>query len=164
MAEPETSMKLMNAIAVTAYLAAAGTALATPAEKPMHLLCKGDGDADVSVHLNSKKQFGHILSCVSGPFISDMTPCAPNGGYGLSASTGSAALVGVVMRPQEYQRHLGGVTAFNRQGEDVTFMGGFMGSNGLQTSWTLKLDPEGNAVVRDKEGSTPYKCKPYTPQ
>ncbi|AYG65114.1 MULTISPECIES: hypothetical protein [unclassified Rhizobium] len=155
-------MKLVKAIAA-AYLAVAGTALAAPAEKPTHLLCKGDGDANVYVHLNSKKQFGHILSCISGPFISDMTPCAPNGGYGLSASTGSAALVGVVMRSQEYQRHLGGVTGFNRQGDDVTFTGGFMGSNGLQTAWTLKLDPEGNAVVRDQEGSTPYKCKPYIP-
>lgn len=156
-------MKLMNAIAATAYLAAAGISMAAPAEKPMDLLCKGDGNDNVYVHLNSKKQFGHVLSCVSGPFVADMTPCAPNGGYGLSAPTGSAALVGVVMRSQEYQRHLGGVTGFNRQGDDVTFTGGFMGSNGLQTSWTLKLDPEGNAVVRDKGGSTPYTCKPYTP-
>ena len=156
-------MNLMNAIAAAAYLAATGMALAAPAEKPMHLLCKGDGIDNVYVHLNSKKQFGHVLSCVSGPFIADMMPCAPNGGYGLSSPTGSADLVGVVMRSQDYQRHLGGVTAFTRQGDDVTFTGGFMGSNGLQTSWTLKLDPEGNAVVRDKEGSIPYKCKPYTP-
>lgn len=156
-------MKLINAIAVTVYLAAAGVSMATPAEKPMHLLCKGDGSDSVYVNLNSKKQFGHVLSCVNGPFVSGMTPCAPDGGYGLSAPTGSAALVGVVMRRQDYQRHLGGVTGFNREGDDVTFTGGFMGSNGLQTSWTLKLDPEGNAVVRDKDGSTPYQCKPYAP-
>ena len=156
-------MNLINAIAAAVYLAATGVALAAPAEKPMHLLCKGEGSDNVYVHLNSKKQFGHILSCVSGPFITDMTPCAPDGGYGLSAPTGSAALVGVVMRSQGYQRHLGGVTGFTRQGDDLTFTGGVMGSNGLQTSWTLKLDPEGNAVVRDKEGSIPYRCEPYTP-
>jgi hypothetical protein len=155
-------MKLMNAIAAATYLAATGMALAAPVDKPMHLLCKGDDTDNLYVHLNSNKQFGHILSCVSGLFIVDMTACAPNGGYGLSAPTGSAALVSVVMRRQDYQRHLGGVTGFTRQGDDVTFTGGFMGSNGLQTSWTLKLDPEGNAVVRDKEGSTPYRCEPYT--
>lgn len=156
-------MNFMPTIAAIAYLAAAGMALGATAEKPMHLLCKGDGSDNIYVHLNSQKQFGHILSCVSGSFITDMTACAPDGGYGLSAPTGSAALVGVVMRPRDYQRHLGGVTGFTQQGDDVTFTGGLMGTNGLQTSWTLKLDPEGNAVVRDKAGSTPYKCERYTP-
>lgn len=155
-------MNFMLTIAAITYFAVAGMTLAASTEKPMHLLCKSDGTDNVYVHLNSEKQFGHILSCVSGPFIADMTPCAPDGGYGLSAPTRAAALVGVAMRSQDYQRHLGGVTGFNRQGDDMTFTGGFMGSNGLQTSWTLKLDPEGNAVVRDKEGSTPYRCEPYT--
>ncbi|TIX92098.1 hypothetical protein BSK43_006800 [Rhizobium sp. P44RR-XXIV] len=152
-------MNFMTTITAIVYLAATGMALAAPT----HLLCKGDGSDTVYVHLNSKKQFGHILNCVGGPFITDMTACAPDGGYGLSAPSGTAALVGVVMRPKDYQRHLGGVTGFTRQGDDVTFTGGVMGSNGLQTSWTLKLDAEGNAVVRDKAGSTPYKCEPYAP-
>ncbi|OCI96869.1 hypothetical protein A6U86_14660 [Rhizobium sp. AC27/96] len=156
-------MNVMNAIAAILYLAATEMALAAPADKPMHLLCKDDGSDTVYVHLNSRKQFGHVLNCVSGPFSTDMTACAPDGGYGLSAPTGTAALIGVVMRPKDYQRHLGGVTGFSRQGDDVTFTGGVMGSNGLQTSWTLKLDAEGNAVVRDKAGSTPYKCERYTP-
>lgn len=157
-------MRIANAIfGALSFVCCAGIAIAAPTSKPVHLLCKGDGHDSIYVHLNSKKQFGHVLSCVSGPFVAGMTPCAPNGGYGLSAPTGSAALVGVAMRRQEYQRHLGGVTGFTWQGDDVTFTGGFMGSNGLQTSWTLKLDPEGNAVVRDSDGSTPYQCKPYVP-
>jgi hypothetical protein len=39
-------------------------------------------------------KFSASLNCISGSFISDMTPCAPDGGFGLSYPTGDASLSG----------------------------------------------------------------------
>ncbi|NLR99845.1 hypothetical protein HGP17_23740 [Rhizobium sp. P38BS-XIX] len=146
---------LITAIGV----AISGAAMAAAMDKPMHLVCSDDGADKIDIRLNSTQKFGHTLSCISGPSVTGMTACAPNGGYGLSAPTGSTALVGAVMSAKEYQRHLGGVTSLSWKGEDVAFTGGFMGTNGLQTAWTLKVDLGGSAVFRDRQGSTPYTCQ-----
>ncbi|MGB3584829.1 MAG: hypothetical protein WBA40_27465 [Roseiarcus sp.] len=66
------------------------------------ILCSHTGRLNVVITLGASKQFGRILNCISGDFIVDMTPCAPDGGYGLSAGTGSAPLVSIVDRWQDY--------------------------------------------------------------
>jgi hypothetical protein len=73
------------------------------------LLCQSQGNADVVISLKDRQAFRHNLDCISGDFISDMTPCAPEAGFGLSAPTGRASLVAVVDRWQDYIDHLGGV-------------------------------------------------------
>jgi hypothetical protein len=69
------------------------------------ILCEIAGKPNVVITLGAKRQFGRILNCISGDFIVDLTPCAPNQGFGLSAGTGSAALVAVVNRWQDYATH-----------------------------------------------------------
>lgn len=89
------------------------------------ILCTRVGGPDVVITLGARKQFGHVLNCISGNFTVDLTPCAPDGGYGLSAGTGSAPLVAIVDRWQDYISHLGGVTGNWTNDHEIRFSGGF---------------------------------------
>jgi hypothetical protein len=89
------------------------------------ILCEIAGKPNVVITLGAKRQFGRMLNCISGDFIVDLTPCAPNQGFGLSAGTGSAALVAVVNRWQDYATHLGGVTGNFVNDHEIYFSGGF---------------------------------------
>ena len=40
-------------------------------------------------------EFGQPLHCIDAPGLYDLTPCAPDGGWGLSAGTGLAGLTSV---------------------------------------------------------------------
>jgi hypothetical protein len=96
----------------------------TPSAKEQ-ILCNHTGKPDVVITLGASKQFGRILNCISGDFIVDLTPCAPDGGYGLSAGTGSAPLVAIVDRWQDYVTHIGGITSNFTNDDSIHFSGGF---------------------------------------
>jgi hypothetical protein len=89
------------------------------------ILCTHPGKPDVVITLGATRQFGRTLNCISGDFIADLTPCAPDGAYGLSAGTGSAPLVAVVNRWQDYMTHLGGVTSNFINDHEIYFSAGF---------------------------------------
>lgn len=89
------------------------------------ILCSHTGRPDVVITLGANKQFGRILNCISGDFIADMTPCAPDGGYGLSAGTGSAPLIAIVDRWQDYATHTGGIASNFTNAHSISFSGGF---------------------------------------
>lgn len=144
-----------------AALAASGSPV-TAAE----VLCTHEGGADVTIALSSRESFGHKLSCIAGDFVEDMTPCAPDGGYGLSAPTGDARLVGVAMdwREPAYANHInGGVTQFFSTPAKYYFAGGVMGwpRPGLNENWRFevsRLTGEGTLTV----GISPpvlYRCR-----
>lgn len=98
------------------------------------ILCSHPGQSDVVITLGAIRQFGRTLNCISGDFIVDITPCAPDGAYGLSAGTGSAALVAVVNRWQDYMTHIGGVTNNFFNDHEIYFSAGF---NSPQSSTTI---------------------------
>jgi hypothetical protein len=113
-------MRKQAALALFAILALPVTATAKE-----QILCENAGKPNVVITLGAKRQFGRILNCISGDFIADLTPCAPDQGFGLSAGTGNAALVAVVDRWQDYATHLGGVTGNFVKGHEIYFSGGF---------------------------------------
>jgi len=88
--------------------------------------CTSQDRPEVVISLHARTAFGHELSCIKAKFISDMTPCAPAGGFGLSAPTGDARLVAVAMdwHDREYSTHTGGVTAFLSDEAQYYFQGG----------------------------------------
>jgi len=102
--------------------------------------CQSNNHSNVFITLNARKQFGHTLNCISGDFVADMTPCAPNGGFGLSYPTGTAALSRVVKRWQDYGDHFGGVASNNISETRMTFSGGFMSSQGFEEKWDFIVD------------------------
>ena len=120
------------------------------------------GGSDVVVALDSFKKFKRTFNCVSGPFVVDLSGCAPSGAYGLHSPTGSASLIGVVDRWQDYMSHLGGITSSSVTDHDIAFTGGFVGPNrGYRASWGFsvsrltgvgRLEEEGGAV-------STYSCK-----
>ena len=130
---------------------------AVPASAKSLILCKAPGRRDVVMSLQDRQFRGRTLDCISGDFIADLTPCAPPGGYGLSGPTGSAPLVQVVDRWQDYGDHSGGVVGHYITADKMAFFGGshFQGS-GYKEDWsfianrltgTADLSEEGKPVV-----------------
>src|SRR4051794_35761392 len=77
--------------------------------------CATKGKPEVVMSLNSERvrpvldRVTKVVSCIEGEFIEDMTPCATNGGFGLSYPTGAASLASIVNRWQDAHGHFGGV-------------------------------------------------------
>ena len=117
------------------------------------ILCKAVGQQDVAMSLRDRQFRGRMLNCMSGAFIADMTPCAPPGAYGLSAPTGSAALVAVVDRWQAYADHLGGVAGHYVTADTMGFSGGSNGpSKGYQEQWSFTASRmTGQAELREAD-------------
>lgn len=124
------------------------------------ILCKaiGKGD-DVLISLSSESKFGRVLNCISGDFVIDLTPCAPEGAYGLSAPTGSADLVGVANSWRDYENHIGGVVSSFVSADKIRFTGGFMG-NEYRQEWEFSVSRlTGNGQLKLSAGRTvKYRC------
>ena len=80
----------------------------TTADAKDAILCVSKNAPEVVITLNAERMLTRNVSCISGEFVVDMTPCAPNGGYGLSYPTGEARLSRIVSRWQDYGNHHGG--------------------------------------------------------
>jgi hypothetical protein len=70
--------------------------LPTPLFAREQILCQTTGQSNVVITLGSQTKFGRVLDCIAGDFAYDMTPCAPDGGFGLSYPTG---LQGALVSP-----------------------------------------------------------------
>ncbi|ETD90667.1 hypothetical protein ACTTAL_10480 [Rhodobacter capsulatus] len=94
---------LLLAIVLGACPAAAQTG------KPANVLlgCRSATGEDFLIELFRPTQFGP-LHCVDGLMIVDMTPCAPDAGWGLSYPTGRASLREVTQMWAIAHRHGGG--------------------------------------------------------
>jgi hypothetical protein len=175
-----------NKLIIFAFVAAA--VLPSTLSAKEQILCTHAGAHDVIVTLGASRQFGRTLDCIAGDFIADMTPCAPSGGYGMSAGTGSAPLIGIVDRWQDYLSHVGGVTGTFTNDRQIYFSGGFNApvsnrtinqnresvglppvpggdrvpqGQGYQELWTFSVNRlTGNAILKRKD--TPpfdYTCR-----
>ena len=131
------------------------------------LLCWSKDRLNMTVTLDLSQFKGRQLSCVSGAFIKDLTPCAPEGAYALSAPTGTAAIVDVVERWQDYANHDGGVFNFTRTPTDLIFDAGFnRPDKGFHEAWMFQIDRiSGTAVLSvTNEASTVYHCNKVKPK
>lgn len=124
-----------------AFLFLVGMALPAQAFASQIIRCEKPGIEPVTITIDAFKKFGASLNCIEGDFIADMTPCAPNGGYGLSAPTGTASLVDVVWRWQDYGDHFGGIADTHINDTTMYFNGGFYSGNQKWSSqWSFKID------------------------
>lgn len=96
---------LLKASMLFALLAVSNPALADP--KPMLLTCQSEDDENFTIELFSRTSFGP-MHCIKGLLIVDMTPCAPDGGWGLSYPTGRANISETTQLWAIAARHFGG--------------------------------------------------------
>ncbi len=122
-------------LAVTTLMTAASPAMAE------QIRCTAQGKDPVVISLKSQRYAGRELSCISGNFVADLTPCAPSKAFSLSAPTGSAAIVGVVDRWQDYAKHDGGVVGYFKSHTTIAFTGGFnTPDGGYEDEWSFTVD------------------------
>ncbi|MBN8900187.1 MAG: hypothetical protein J0H57_04065, partial [Rhodospirillales bacterium] len=129
---------------------------------PPTILCQSHNQPDVTLLQKDRMLAGKNLDCIVGAFVSDLTPCAPRGGFGLSAPTGSVALVGVTDRWQDYTDHLGGITGHAVTSDRIIFSGGFNSpSGGYDEKWRFevsRLSGKG-LLVQDGKPEVEYSCR-----
>ncbi|MCF4130271.1 hypothetical protein [Methylobacterium sp. SyP6R] len=142
-----------------------------PASAKDVIRCQAKGQPDVIMTLDGERKFGRVLSCIKGDFVADMTPCAPNGGYGLSYPTGSASLAKVVDRWQDYADHLGGITGYAADVSSLRFDGGFYSPNQRKrgawgSHWAFKVDRLTGKATLMQEGKPDigYACAKARPR
>ncbi len=113
--------------------------------------------------LDAQRMLNRTVSCISGSFVADMTPCAPNGEFGLSYPTGSASLSKIVNHWQDYGDHLGGVVSYTNSPQSISFSGGFM-SDSYKPEWSFtanRLTGTAKLVIekgQDEAGQYEYVC------
>jgi hypothetical protein len=126
--------------------------------------CETEGKTPIMITLNAMRMFSKTLNCIRADFLVDMTPCAPNGGFGLSAPTGTAGLIGVVMRWQDAADHHGGVVRNFLTESQIYF-------SGLSSDWEFDVNrTTGRAILTInedeiegmKKGKYMYDCKVAT--
>ncbi|MCJ2042523.1 hypothetical protein MKK55_26770 [Methylobacterium sp. J-059] len=134
--------------------------------------CTAKGQPDVTMTLNAERKFDYVLSCISGRFIADMTPCAPNGGFGLSSPTGTASLARVVERWQDYGDHMGGITGYTSNATQVHFDGGFFSprTNNTPIHWSEQWSFTANRLtgkamlIQENKPDVEYICTKAYPR
>lgn len=145
-------------LAVIAALSSPSTAIAAT----QRLTCTAPRASAVTINLSSQRRFGRPLSCIDADFVADMTPCAPDGSFGLSAPTGAADLVRIVDRWQDYADHTGGVTSHFTTPRQIYFAGGWNSSeSGFQEQWEFTVNRATKKALLKVEGrpAKAYACR-----
>lgn len=123
--------------------------------------CVAQGEAPVTIALDARRFAGRALSCISGDFVVDLTPCAPRKAFSLSAPTGAAGIVRIVDRWQDYAGHAGGVVGYFKSHTTISFTGGFNDpASGLKDDWSFAIDRQDRSAILTRKGraATAFKC------
>ncbi len=148
-------MKLLVAAVLAALPCHAGAAQAK-----VIVRCIAAGQGDVVITLHHSRGFGRVLDCISGPFVVDLTPCAPDRGFGLSAGTGAAELVGIATRWQDARLHPAGIVGHFDDTEMLRFDAYLGGLGDEQKLWSFHANRlTGDAVLqRPDKPDVAYRC------
>ena len=119
---------------------------------PLHIECVAHSGETVSIDLFGPSEFGP-LHCIQAPGIYDLTPCAPDQGWGLSFGTGAATLSGVTTDVAVASAHPDGKFAVSVDADFIIAAASIgpglpdMGSVGNETFWRLAIGRVGMVGV-----------------
>jgi hypothetical protein len=122
---------------------------------PSVIICTNDIGNEVLVETWKDSRFSEPLHCIHGNFVYDLTPCAPQGGWGLSSGFGRAGLSEVTQNWQTASNWPNGKVSAMVGALKITFKGGFgeglLGSEEHQ--WTFEIDRETGGGTLDRSSS-----------
>ena len=124
--------------------------------------CDSEDGSAVVVRLWKPSGFNEPLHCLQADFIVGMTPCAPNGGWGLSSDTTGAELTEITSDWKTAHEHQAGkVTAIS--GPRAVMFNAQRGKgigNNLSYEWKFSVQRRtGEAVWASRDGKKrAYRC------
>jgi len=110
-------------------------ALAVAQSRAVVVICLADKAAPITLDLWRQSVFGVELHCIDANFITGLTPCAPDAGYGLSDDE-SGRLISTSDTEAVAFNNVGGLTYVRFAPLTIEF-------------WTGRSDGSGDAPVRD---------------
>jgi hypothetical protein len=114
------------------------------------VLCEDLIGQSFTVNFSEFQRFSHSFNCISGDFVVDISGCAPDGAFSLHRPTGSAEIVGVVDRWQDYAQHFGPIMSHYNTKNEIYFAGGFNGSGeGYKQNWNVEINRLSGVAVLD---------------
>lgn len=102
--------------------------------------CKSPGGDIFNINVGVSKYEDVPLICLDAEFITDMTPCSPADGWGLSAGAGTASLVRITKQPNVAGSHSGGITAAYVSALEIGALGQFGNGETTRDLWNVKID------------------------
>lgn len=111
------------------------------------VLCSSDYGTDIKVNFSEFKAGDELVNCIRGDYFPDITPCAPENGYGLSPPTGGHQMIRAERNKAEADLHHGPVVHHTVSNQEINFVGGFNDFDGkLSKSWDFTIDRGGGTA------------------
>jgi hypothetical protein len=127
------------------------------------ILCLGTDDSTIAVELWKPTSSGVTLHCLYASFSSNMTACAPNGGWGLGSDDNMTTLVDAVNDWETAHNHEAGKVAASAGTRGVRFIAhsGVGVGNNLNYIWKFSLESSsGRATWYTQDGGKlAYACE-----
>lgn len=127
------------------------------------VFCHGSDNTTIVIELWKPSQYGVALHCLHASFSTDMTACAPNGGWGLGSNDDMANLVEVTNDWSTAHNHEAGKVTASAGSRGVRFnaqIGKGVGSN-LSFRWKFAMERRsGEAIWFGNDGhQVKYECE-----
>ena len=111
------------------------------------VLCSSDYGTDIKVNFSEFTAGDELVNCIRGDYFPDITPCAPENGYGLSPPTGGHQMIRAERNKAEADLHHGPIVHHTVSDQEINFVGGFNDFGGkLSKSWDFTIDREGGTA------------------
>ena len=124
------------------------------------VICLADKAAPITLDLWRQSVFGVELHCIDANFITGLTPCAPDSGYGLSNDE-TGRLTGIAETEAEAFANIGGLTYVRFAPLTIEFWTGQSDGSGDAPArdWTYTVDRVSGVALLLRDGKrTVYTC------
>jgi hypothetical protein len=135
-------------------------AFAAAQSRAVVVICLADKAPAITLDLWRQSVFGVELHCIDANFITGMTPCAPDSGFGLSDQD-SGRMTSTTASEADAYANIGGLTYVRFAPLTIEFWGGQSDGSGDAPlrDWTYTVDRvSGVALLLRDDKRTVYTC------